>query len=84
MVLSVAIRVSIESQSEPLLELFTDFMETSSFTQVLHDDGTCLKANHSRRRCGLAGQSTCLVNRGSWVQVPAVPCNSWYHYIKVC
>ena len=26
-----------------------------------------------RRRCGLAGQSVCLVNRRSWVQIPAVP-----------
>ena len=25
------------------------------------------------RRCGLVGQSTCLVNRRSWVQIPAVP-----------
>ena len=26
-----------------------------------------------RRCCGLAGQSTCLVNRRPWVQIPAVP-----------
>ena len=25
------------------------------------------------RRCGLVGQSACLVNRRSWVQIPAVP-----------
>ena len=27
----------------------------------------------AQRRCGLVGQSACLVNRRSWVQIPAVP-----------
>lgn len=31
------------------------------------------------RYCGLAGQSTCLVNRRPWVQIPAVPAILYQH-----